>query len=252
MLAQERLAKIGEGGPAGGAEKEKEGYHEDREHEEGAGGAVVCQRRRSLGGGGASGSTRRRDLLLLGAHDRRLLPAELRVPPGAPRECPLPRHAAGGGSGWLPALPAVPPARAGAGRTAGGRGGEGVPADRNGRGHAESRLARRGGRDEPVLFPPGLPSHHWRHPQGVRGRPSRATGPRRARAAADGDGRALRGRVQFQRPVLRRLRGDSRYDPHGLSRRGSGDHHPLRRRRVLARIDPGGRHRQGRVRDFAR
>ena len=62
----------------------------------------------------------------------------------------------------------------------------------------------------------------------------------------------LRRRLQFERPVLRRLVGPARHDADGVSRRRPRQRHPLRGRRVLARRDPGGGDRQGRLRDPVR
>ena len=125
----------------------------------------------------------------------------------------------------LPAVQALPAERRAAGRTARRRCCQGVPPDRGGGDHADSRRARRERRDEPLPFPPRLQGGHRGDAEGVCGGASRQARARASCGRANGDRRDLRRRLQFQRPLLRDRRQSARHDADRLPRRR------LRRRR---------------------
>src|ERR1019366_495731 len=100
---------------------------EGRDHEDSDGG--LYERGRALGCRGAARRRGRRRVLLLGADDRRILPAVVRVAACAARECGFPFDLRGCGTGRIPALQTVPAERGGARGAACGGGGERLPAD---------------------------------------------------------------------------------------------------------------------------
>ena len=197
----------------------------------------------------------RRRLLLLGAHDRRVLPAVVRRPPPPPGERGLPRHHRRRRAGRLPPLPPVPAGRGPRGRAPGRHHRRRLP------GH---RGRRRAGRAAPsaddLAAAAGMTrSHFHRSFKAVTGLTPKAYATevrnRRVREALAGSRRRrhrhrrhLRRRLQLQRPLLRHVVGHPRHDPHHVPGGRRRAHHPLRRRRVLPRVGPGGRHRRRRVR----
>src|SRR6266853_6881590 len=125
------------------AATEKERYHGIRNDEQRDRLPALRKRRRALGGSPAQRPRRGRRVLLLRADHRRLLPPLVCRAARAARKCPLPRELRAGRSGRVPAVQALPAERGGSRRAPRRRRGEGLPPDRDRRGDAESRGARR-------------------------------------------------------------------------------------------------------------
>ena len=179
----------------------------------------------------------RRKVLLRRPHDRRLLPAELRVAGGQARERLVLFVRRGGGAGGVPRLQALPARQAWRARSKGGGGQAGVRTDRGGGRSAQARPARGEGGHEPVPFPSRVQESHRRDAEGLCR--ADAGAPRGRRLAHGGDDHRgdLRRRVQLFEPLLRERCGAARHDAERDPARGERRGDPLRRsaRRRLAR-----------------
>ncbi len=194
--------------------------------------------RPALGRGPRARSTGRRQLRLLGAHDGRVLPTELRRAPGAAGERRLPRHAGRRRTRRLPRLPAVQARRTLARGAAGSHRHAAVPPAGERRTDAHPGAAGRRRAVEPLPPAPRVQAHHRADAEGLCGRtprPPRAgcAGPQWQRHRGH-----LRGGLQLRRPLLCRCPEAAGHDADPLARRRRRHRAALRGRAVFAGRDP--------------